>query len=449
MHLTTSRFSASPTLVAATLLCLSLVPATASAQPDNFEAAPIEYSKSTPDNAIARLQKRLDSGKASLKYEDHFGYLRSLLETLNVSQKSQTLVFSKTSLQRQRISPDAPRSLYFNDDVYIGMCQGGDVLEISVADPKLGTVFYTLDQLEAARPKFVRQTDNCTLCHASSHTQGVPGHTIRSVFTDRQGLPLLAAGSYRIDQTSPLEKRWGGWYVTGTHGSQRHLGNVVYRGTSDPVPTGEPDEGLNLAQLGDRFDASGFLTPHSDIVALMVLEHQTEAHNLITRANFGTRQALHYEAELNRELKEPADKRWDSTTSRIKSVCEPLVRYLLMVEEAPLTAPLVGTSGFAEEFATLGPRDKQGRSLRELDLKTRMFRYPLSYLIYSESFAALPQEAQNYVFRRLHQVLWEEDGNEAIFKHLSSADREAIREILLATYKGLPANWHDQTPSKQ
>lgn len=423
----------------AVVACSALAATVASAQPDNFEAAPIEYSKSTPDNVVSRLQKRLDAGDAALKFEDHFGYLRGLLQELDVPTSSQTLVFSKTSLQRQKISPDAPRSLYFNDDVYIGMCQGGDVLEISAVDPQLGTVFYTLDQLAAKRPRFVRQIDNCTLCHASSHTQGVPGHTIRSVFTDPEGFPILSAGSYRIDQSSPLEKRWGGWYVTGTHGKQTHLGNVVYRGTDEPRPVDGAD-GRNLTSLADRIDGSGFLTPHSDIVALMVLEHQTEAHNLLTRANFGTRQALHYEAQLNRELKEPADKRWDSTNSRIRSVCEPLVRYLLMSEEAPLTAPLVGTSGFAAEFASRGPRDPNGRSLRDLDLKTRLFRYPLSYLVYSESFDALPAEAREYVFRRLDEVLSGADESRE-FAHLSPADRRAVREILLATKPDLPAAW--------
>lgn len=412
----------------------------ARAQADNYEAEPIRYSKSTPDNVISQLQRRLDADKARLKFEDHFGYLRSVLRELGVSTSTQTLVFSKTSLQRQKITPDAPRSLYFNDDVYVGMCQSGDVLEISAVDPQLGAVFYSLDQVETDRPKFVRQTDNCTTCHASSHTQGVPGHTIRSVFADAEGYPILSAGSYRIDQTSPLEKRWGGWYVTGTHGKQTHLGNVAYRGTDTPRPIDDKN-GLNRTTLRGEFDVSGFLTPHSDIAALMVLEHQAEAHNLLTRANFGTRQAVYYEAELNRELGEPATKRWESTGSRIKSVCEPLVRYLLMSEEAPLEEPLVGTSSFAAEFSKQGPHDSQGRSLRELDLKRRLFKYPLSYLIYSKPFDALPAEAHAYIYRRLWDVLHGADAEGREFRHLSAADRRAIVEIVCDTKAGLPDYW--------
>jgi hypothetical protein len=281
-------------------------------QADDFEAAPIRYSASTPDNPISRLQKRLDDGRTKLKYDDHFGYLRAVLNTLKVPYSSQMLVFSKTSLQRQRIAPETPRSLYFNDDVYVGFCQAGDVLEISAVDPQLGTVFYTLDQLESAEPKFIRQTDNCMLCHAGSATRDVPGHLVRSVYSDRAGYPILASGTFRIDHTSPLKDRWGGWYVTGTHGKQPHLGNRTFRkGTDEEVAADA--SGHNVTKLDGKITTADFLTPHSDIGALMVFEHQAEGHNRIARANFLTRQALHYESELNRELEEPAGKRWSST----------------------------------------------------------------------------------------------------------------------------------------
>ena len=47
---------------------------------------------------------------------------------------------------RHTVSGRTPRALYFNDDVFVGYCQDGEVLEISVADPQLGAVFYTLGQ---------------------------------------------------------------------------------------------------------------------------------------------------------------------------------------------------------------------------------------------------------------------------------------------------------------
>jgi len=408
----------------------------ASALAQEFEQAPIRYSDSKPENCVSRLIEQVAAGETKLEHEPHFGYLRSLLKALDVPMESQMLVFSKTSLQRHCIAPKTPRALYFNDDVYIGFCQQGDVLEISAVDPQLGTVFYTLDQGPLLAPHFRRQTDNCLICHGSSQTREVPGHVVRSVFADASGLPILSSGTFRIDQTSPLEKRWGGWYVTGTHGDQKHLGNLVVQGRIDRDDI-DNSQGLNQTCLDGRFDTSKYLTPHSDVVALMVLEHQADAHNYITRANFLTRQALHYQQSLNRELREPADKTWDSTKSRIKSAGEPLVEYLLFSGEAELTAPIRGTSGFAEAFARRGPRDRQGRSLRDFDLQTRLFKYPCSYLIYLPSFEALPHEVKDYVLRRMHDVLTGLDQSDK-FKHLSAADRAAIHEILMDTLSGWP-----------
>ncbi len=409
---------------------------------DDFELEPINYSQSEANNRVSQLFASVQNGEKVLEYEPHFGYLRALLRELEVPISSQTLVFSKTSLQRNRISPRFPRSLYFNDDVYIGFCQSGEVLEISVADPDLGTVYYTLDQTlgDVALPQLKRQTDNCLICHASTQTRGVPGHIVRSVFVDTSGQPILASGTYRIDQTSPFKQRWGGWYVTGRHGEQKHLGNLIVK-DQRPDENIDNSDGQNIADLSTRLTVENFLSPHSDIVALMVLEHQTEAHNLLTRANFTTRQALHMEAQLNRELKESPSKRWASTTSRMKSVIDPLVEYLFFCQEVKLIAPVSGTSGFAQEFSLRGLHDRQGRSLRDFDLNTRLFKYPLSYLVYSESFQNLPTEAKEYIMRRMWDILTGKDKSEK-FSHLTPEDRQAIREILLATMPKLPDYWY-------
>lgn len=393
-----------------------------------FEQEPIRYSQAKPDNRVSRLIDSVAAGETKLKHEEHFGYLRSLLSALDVPTDSQMLVFSKTSLQRHRIAPRTPRALYFNDEVYIGFCQLGDVLEISAVDPQLGTVFYTLDQDPLLAPNFRRQTDNCLICHGSSQTKEIPGHVVRSVFADASGLPILSSGTYRIDHTSPIEKRWGGWYVTGTHGDQKHLGNLIVRGKFERDEV-DNSKGQNQTGLDGLFDTSKYIQPTSDIVALMVLEHQGDAHNYLTRASFLTRQAMHHQESLNRELHEPVDRVWDSIKSRIRNAGEPLVEYLLFSGEAELTAPIHGTSGFAETFPQRGPRDSKGRSLRDFDLQTRLFKYPCSYLIYSPSFAALPPEVKSYVLRRLHEVLDGTDQTEK-FSHLSVADRTAIREIL-------------------
>ncbi len=425
-------------LPAAVLAVLSLaVPA--SAQVPDLEREPINYKTAPADNPVAALQEKVGKGQVKLPFDDDHGYLAGVLKELNVPVSSQVLVFSKTSLQRERITPKTPRALYFNDDVYVGFCLRGHVMELSAADPNLGTAFYTLDQEPAERPRFTRQTDNCLVCHASSSTQGAPGHLLRSVYTDREGFPILSAGSFRTDDTSPFKERWGGWYVTGTHGRQEHMGNWVVQNKQHPEAEGHA-AGQNVVDLHDRFTVDNYLSPHSDLVALMNLEHQTECHNRITRAGILTRQALFHEATLNKELNEPAGKRWDSTTRRVESAGEPLVQYMLFSGEAKLTDPVAGTSGFAKEFAARGPFDKRGRSLREFDLKTRLFKYPCSYLIYSKAFATLPAPVKDYVLRRLHEVLTGKDKTEP-FAHLSPADRKAILEILRDTLPDLPAYW--------
>ncbi len=427
-----------------TRFCLSLVAACVVASPavaqfDDLDRPPINYKTAQTENVVADLQKRIRAGQAKLAFVDDHGYLPSILKELNVPRSSQVLVFSKTSFQRDRITPKTPRALYFNDDVYVGFCLRGDVLEFSAVDTNIGTAFYTLDQAPDDKPRFDRQTDNCTSCHVSGATGGTPGHLVRSVFTDRYGMPILNAGTFRTDHSSPFAERWGGWYVTGTHGKQLHMGNWVVQNAKNLEAEGNAD-GQNVTELRSRFTVANYLTPHSDLVALMVFEHQTQAHNRIAQALIGTKQALHYQTTLNKELGEPADHKWESTTRRIESAGEALARYLLFCGEVKLEGSVAGSSEFAREFAARGPFDKQGRSLRQFDLKTRLFKYPCSYLIYSKGFAALPPEVKAHTLKRLHEVLTGKDTSET-FAHLSATDRTAILEILRDTLPDLPGYW--------
>ena len=432
-----------PSMARQTPMVLALLAALAiRSQAQEFERPPIEYSKSQPNNCVSQLIERLESGQAKLSQEEGLGYLRSLLKELNVPASSQMLVFSKTSLQRQCITPRTPRALYFNDEVYVGFCDKGEMLEISAADPQLGAVFYTLEQESLARPQITRDLDNCLICHGSSQTKGVPGHVVRSVYADASGMPIFSSGTFRINQNSPLKQRWGGWYVTGTHGPQPHLGNLI--ATRQEPEDVDNSAGMNLTDIADRFASDSYLTPHSDIVALMVLEHQAEAQNLITQANFQTRQALHYEASLIKELGKPAGERWDSTKNRIGNASESLVEYLLFCEEAALTHKIEGTTSFAADFMGRGPRDKQGRSLRDFDLERRLFKYPCSYLVYSPAFEGLPPDAKEQVLLRLWEILSGKD-QDAKFAHLSPADRTAILEILRDTLPDLPDYWQTET----
>lgn len=401
---------------------------------------PINYESAAADNAVTRLQREVAAGRVALAHTDDHGYLRSVLKAFDIPESSQVLVFSKTSLQRSRIGPRTPRAVYFNDDVYVGFCLRGDVLELSVADPLLGTSFYTLDQEPAGRPRFARNTEQCLICHASSANRGVPGHLMRSVHPDRGGEPMLGSGSYRTDDTSPFRERWGGWYVTGRHGGLEHLGNRTHRGRRDYEDDRVDPASQNVTDLRPFFTTGAYPTAHSDVVALMVLGHQVAVHNRIARATLEARSALHYQEELNRALKEPPGTQYESVRGRIASAGDDLVKALLFSGEAKLTGPVEGTTAFARDFAARGPADAQGRSLREFDLRARLFKYPCSYLVYTESFDRMPAAVRDHVLRRMYDVLTGKV-TEPAFAHLSPADRAAVLDILRATKPNLPAYW--------
>lgn len=416
---------------------LMLVAGTVSGQ--DIEHQPINYSSAKPRNAVARLQEKVIEEKAHLEYEPDHGYLRSLLRSLEIPESSQVLVFSKTSLQRERISPKTPRAIYFNDEVMVGFCLQGRVIEISAADEVIGTAYYTLDQRNEVRAVPERQTDSCLLCHSSSANRGMPGHLVRSLFVDRQGNPLLSSPSFRTDHSSPLAERWGGWYVTGTSGSQKHMGNMVFQERRPPRKL-EAYTGLNVVDLKDRLTISLYPTPHSDIVALMVLEHQVGMLNRLARAGIETRMAIHEEQESNRLIGRKGNSRSETAKSRIHGVAEAIVQYMLMRDETRLTGRIKGTSAFSVEFVARGPRDRKGRSLRDLDLESRLFRYPCSYLIYSRAFDSLPGEVKDEIYRRLWEIL-NGQGGESNAPRLTTSDREAILEILADTKPGLPDYW--------
>ena len=425
--------------VAVTVVCLLVTAAPARGQ-SAFEQDPVNYNTATPTDPVARLQADLDAGRAKLEHDDRHGYLAALLRRLNIPASSQTLVFSKTSFQRDLIAPETPRAIYFDDDTYVGWVRHGGAIEVASTDPVLGTVFYTLDQRPTAAPRLVRQTDSCIQCHGSTMTDNVPGLLVRSVHTDPTGLPVLTAGTALTTQASPLEERWGGWYVTGTHGDRRHKGNVLTKHRDDDGPL-DLEAGANLTDLAGRFDPAAYLAGgHSDLVAHLLLAHQAEAHNLITKANFQTRLAVRDSRAINDALGTPptTPELTESARRRIHNAGERLLKYLLFCDEELLADRMTGTSTFAADFAARGPRDSKGRSLRDLDLRKRMFRYPLSYLIYSPAIDALPGPVKDHFYRRLFEVLSGQD-KAAEFRHLSTADRKAILEILGETKPGLPA----------
>lgn len=398
----------------------------------------IGYRRAGSNDAVAELQRRIDSGEVRLEFNERNGYLESVLRHLKIPVSSQGLVFSKTSFQLHRISPSNPRALYFADEIYVGWVRGGDMLELAAVDPNLGGVFYMLEQRKAERPRFFRN-DECLQCHSAGATGNVPGFMVRSVYPDERGYPIAPLGSHITNYSSPLRQRWGGWYVTGQHGAERHAGNLIFNEKSDPDRI-EQLTGSNLAKLDGRFDPAGYPSVESDIVALMVLEHQTQMHNLITRLNYETRLALNNDKVMREALNEPERGMSESTHRRIGNAAESLVRHLMFIGETRWKTPISGTSGFTAEFAAGGRRDARGRSLRDLDLKQKLFRYPCSYLIYSPAFDALPQPALEEVYRRLRLALIGQSGDKD-FAAVPEEDRKAVLEILRETKPGLPSNF--------
>ncbi|MEO8495737.1 MAG: hypothetical protein ABI614_11745 [Planctomycetota bacterium] len=397
-----------------------------------FESAPINYDTAPTNDPIVELQKRLNAGELKLAHDEHYGYLPAVLDALNVPPSSQMLVFSQTSFQLRRIAPSHPRAVYFSDNTNVGWVQDGDVLEMSTVDPQQGAIFYTLDQAQDPQPRFLRDRGQCITCHASSRTQGVPGHLVRSVFPDANGRPLLGSGTYVTDHRSPFDRRWGGWYVSGTHGTMRHMGNAIAQDRRNPEDL-DREAGANVTDLSKLVNVQPYLSPHSDLVALMVLEHQTQMQNFITLASYEARSALHLDGVMNKALDRPGDYQSDTTKRRLEKASEKLLQYMLFVDEFELTSPVQGMSAFAAEFAAKGIRDSQGRSLRDFDLTRRLFKYPCSYLIYSDAFAQLPAPIRQRVYDRLRDVL-ADTGQSVEFSHLLAADRRAIFEILNETH---------------
>lgn len=402
-----------------------------------FQKKPIEYSKTQATDPVAKLLRDLESNQTHLKSKTARGYLSSVLQALDVPVASQTLVFSKTSLQKHLISPRNPRAVYFNDDVYVAWVPEGPMIEIASVDPLLGTVFYVVDQAGGRHPGEIRRENNrCLFCHASSDTGRIPGLLMHSVYTDPDGKRVFSADAIPPDSAGPLQGRWAGWFVSGRHGRQRHLGNLMIN-AGQRVTVDDTDASANVVDLSKWFDIEKYPTPHSDIVALLVLRHQVTVHNVLIDANHQARVRLYRDAEEVQLSNEKARKAAAKQTAEfIDAVAEQVVDGLLMVGEAEFSDSIKGTSDFASQFVSRGPADSQGRSLRELDLAKSLFKYPCSYLIYTESFDALPKSLMKRIKKRLLAVLESKD-TRGKYAHLTADKKTAILEILTATKKEL------------
>jgi hypothetical protein len=367
----------------------------------------IRYTTADATTVVEALNRKLADKSAALVFDEKSGYLKSVLDLLRIPIESQVLVYTQTSLQAQHITMANPRAIYFNDHASVGFVRGSGLLEIVAQDAVLGSVFYVVHQERAAAPTLGRESQ-CLRCHLSWDTLGVPGQTILSTFPRRDANDY--ADGFSVDHFRPSADRWGGWYVTGKRVPAKHAGNLPLfapKRAETPPPA--------RVSLAGQLDLSGYPTPYSDIVALMVMDHQAHLFNLLTRAT--------WESRVGGPASEP----------RVAEAAAAIADYMLFVDEAPITdGPILGSSGYAEKFTAEGPRDGKGRSLRDLDLQTRLQKYPLSYMIYSPPFQALPAPVKSLVMEQINRVLAGQETG-AKYAHLTPPLRQAIAEILKET----------------
>lgn len=402
-----------------------------------YERAPISYSKTAADTAVTRLADRMVAGESILDGKTDREVLEQLLALLEVPVASQVLVYSKTSAQNSRISPERPRAIYFSDNAYIGWVQGGDI-ETMTFDPKIGAVFHrvSLKQTQPGDSPRVIRDQSCLSCHASSANHNVPGGLVRSVYASESGQPLFQAGTFFTGPDSPLAERWGGWYVTGSAGDQTHLGNgIAYEGEDDEVTLEKIAEGT-ISDLNEFIRCEAYLGGgSSDIVALMILEHQIAVHNALARGAMATRQTLYRHREMRKAFGEKLDGPLSETNQGIiDSQADKIVAALLFADEFEMTDDGVdGSIEFQNAFQQNARKSEDHRSLKDLRLYERLFKYRCSYMIYSEAFRQLPIELKTLVKSKIDVAL-EEGAGSGDYPHLTSGERRQIANILAETH---------------
>ena len=408
-----------------------------------YERAPIHYHETEPDTKLTRFFKTAKDNRV-LCEGSHREVLAEVLAKLEIPVESQVLVFSKTSAQNSRIAPETPRAIYFSDDLYLGWVQGGEI-EAASFDPRLGMVFHLIQLTErkpGSPPPLVRER-SCLNCHAGSSNHDLPGLVVRSVYPSATGLPLFEAGTFHTRQSSPIEERWGGWYVTGSVENREHLGNSL--ALAAPAGPGVELERLaegRVLKLDGLFCCEPYLNGgQSDVVALMILEHQVGVHNLLIEANLTTRATLHRHTEMQKAFGEPVEAPLSETNERIlQRLATKVLKEMLYVEEVPLPGGIEGTGIFQTAFEEGRKKSVGGRSLRDFRLYERLMKYRCSHLIYSEAFANLPDAIRTRILSQLHGILtkpadWPE------FAHLGEAERGHILAIVKETVPDLPEGW--------
>lgn len=398
-----------------------------------YGQAPIDYFSSEIDDAVSALNAKLQAGRLNLNFDSGQGYLKHVLKLLNVPVESQLLVYSKTARAPHLVGPQSPRAVYFNDEVSVAWIPEAEELELTALDAAKGANFYTLSQVRSEpkdqpeldkqaatdQPLFLRR-DRCLACHAGRSSLEVPGLLLRAFQTDETGKPLF--GFSRVTHETPNADRFGGWFVTGSPQGVAHRGNLVSNGDNDRDKS-QPGFRSTINSLSELTPIEKYPTTTSDWVAHQVFTHQMHGLNLMIRANLEARLDRHSDVE------------------------EQLVRYLVFADEARLNPDAEHaipfdwkSSAYAKWFRKQGRDDQLGRSLRDFDLDTRLFRFRLSYLIELDFFDKLEPKCRERIYRRLWDGLTSDDAKLS-FALLDAAEKRAIIEIVAQTKSNRPAFW--------
>ncbi len=374
--------------------------------------APHFYLQRALNDPFTRLKAEMENGRVALDQSGQKAFLKSLLSALKVPKESQVLVFSTTSLQLSLISPANPRALYFNEDVYVGFIPGGKI-EILSLDPDLGGIFYIFPIPRAGEKIQPERAARCMNCHSAADSRYVPGLVLQSVVPAPSGGSLDAFRKEDTGHQIPFEQRFGGWYVTGQGVMTNHWGNLIGR-----MHEGEITK--QMLEPGQRFDFGKYLVPRSDLLAHLLLEHQAGFVNRVLEATYRTRYLLHVSAgQLN-----------VAQNAELDTQARDLVRYILFADEPPLPEGGVqGDSDLKTAFLSNRRAASSGRSLKDFDLRQRLFANRCSYMIYSPIFSAMPAEMKTRVLRELASALRENEGS----PHLSAEEKLSIRTILKET----------------
>lgn len=387
----------------------------------DFDQPPHNYWDRPLRDPFTLAKPDFESGARSLDRSSEKAFLQSLLKSLEIPASSQMLLFSTTSLQLSLIRPRNPRALFFNEDVYVGYIPGGRIEIVSI-DPEAGGIFYIFDIPRGESPIRVERSTRCMNCHASDDTRRVPGLTLKSVVPGPNGGTLKSFRSGLLGHEVPFEERFGGWYVTGAGAITNHYGNVtgsLYQGKLTKYPL----------QLG-AYPADRYPMPASDILPQLVMEHQAGFVDRAIEATYRTRTALSVgggklNADGSKELEDQAVQ---------------LTRYLLFADEARLPASVEGDPAFKSDFLRTRRVSKGGASLKDFDLKSRLFKHRCSYMIYSSVFQGMPVEMKLRVYAKLSAALDTRRPDPA-FAYLPAEEKANIHRILKETLNDLPKNW--------